>query len=287
MRQANWTSLGIIVTLLACMVHRLASSKRDTKNASAVSCRHMMVLPWKHMSVLPTSWAISRTSHEKGSFRIRSSVLLWYRWISPRATVPGRYLLVFLTFPAFRNSFHGALLPMAGWSFLQAGSSPGADGPDSAAIWTNCWVSDDDSDWPTASSLLTPSTHLVISSSTCATSLMGEELLAGEGWCTGEGGHFSVTSSFLTHLASCLPPLLSPLFSSSCLAWLARRARSFFVLSTVLPSLSFFGVVFVLTMLFKKWKEKVVAKGNNYQEIQFEKQRKESRKLALNSKIIW
>ena len=183
-------SLGIIVTLFACMAHRLASSKRDTKNASAASCRHMMVLPWKCMSILPTSWAISRTSHEKGSFQIRSSVLFWYRQISWRATVPGQYFLVFLTFPAFRNSFHGALPPMAGWSFLWAGSPPNTDGLASAAIWANCWVGDDDGDRPTASSLLASSTRFVISSSTCTTSLVGEELLAGEGWCTGEGGCF-------------------------------------------------------------------------------------------------
>ena len=60
------------------MVHRLASSKRDTKNASAASCRHMMVLPWKCRSLLPTSWAISQTSREKGIFQMRSSVLFWY-----------------------------------------------------------------------------------------------------------------------------------------------------------------------------------------------------------------
>ena len=36
--------------------------------------------------------------------------------------MPGRYFLVFLTFSAFRNSFHGALPPTIGQSFLQAGS---------------------------------------------------------------------------------------------------------------------------------------------------------------------
>ena len=166
--------------------------------------------------------------------------------------MPGQYLLVFLTFPAFRNSFHRALPPMVGQSFLRAGSSPEADGLASSAIWTNCRVGDDDGDRPTASSLLISSTHPVISSSICATSLVGEELLTGEGWCTGEGGCFMVTSSFLAHLASCLLLLLSPLISSSCLAWLARQAHSFLVLSTVLPSLSFFCVVLVLSILFKK-----------------------------------
>ena len=253
MRRANWTSLGIIVTLLVCMAHRLVSSKRDTKYASAASCRHMMALPWKCISVFPTSWAISRTSRENGSFRIRSSVLFWYRQISRRATVPGRYLLGLLTFPAFRNSFRGALPPTVGQSFLRAGSSPEADGLASAAIWTNCQVGDDDGDQPASASLFASSTHPNTPSITCATSLVGEELLAGEGWCTGEGGHFSFTSSFLACLASHLPHLLSLPVSSSCPA---RWARSSLILSTVLPSLSFLGVILVLAILFEKWKEK-------------------------------
>ena len=139
-------SLGIIVTLLVCMAQRLASSMRPTKNASAASCRHMMALPWKCRSVLPTAWAISQTSHEKGSFLIRSSVLFWNCQISQRATVPVRYFLVFFTFPALRNSFWGALPPMVRQSFLLTGSSPKTDGPASAAIWANCWVGDDDGD---------------------------------------------------------------------------------------------------------------------------------------------
>ena len=181
MQWANWTSLGIIVTLFAWMAHRLASSKRDTKNASAASCRHMMVLPWKHRSLLPTAWAISQTSHEKGSFWIKSSVLFWHCQILRRATVPGQYFLGFFTCPAFRNSFHGALPLTVGWSFHQAGSSPKADGLASAAIWANCQVSDDDSDHPTSSSCPASSTCFTISSNVCTTSLMGEDLLAGEG----------------------------------------------------------------------------------------------------------
>ena len=127
-------SLGIIVTHFTCMVQRLVSSMRPTKYASAASCRHIMVLPWKHRSYFPTSRAISQTSCEKGSFLVRSSVLFWNHQISQRATVPGWYFLVFLTLPAWRNSFWGALPPMVGWSFLQTGSSHEADGPASAAI---------------------------------------------------------------------------------------------------------------------------------------------------------
>ena len=222
---ANWMSLGIIVTLLACMAQRLVSSMRLTKNASAASCKHIMALPWRHISVLPTAWAISWTSCEKGSFLMRSSVLFWNCWISRRATVPGQYLLVFFTFPALRNSFQGALPPMVGQSFLLAGSSPKTDGLASAAIWANCWVGGDDGDWPTSSSHLASSTHLSASSTIFSTSLMGEGFLAGEGWCTGEGG---------------LLPFLA-IFSHSAL-----------VLSTVLPSLYFFSVSFILAILSKK-----------------------------------
>ena len=190
-------SLGIIVTHFACMVQRLVSSMRPTKYASAASCRHIMVLPWKCRSYLPTSRAISWTSREKGSFLIRNSVLFWNCQISQRATVPGQYFLVFLTLPAQRNSFWGALPPMVGWSFLQTGSSPKADGPASAAIWANCWVGDDDSDLPTSSSHLASSTCLSASSNIFSTSLKGEGFLAGDGWCTGEGGLLPLAASSL------------------------------------------------------------------------------------------
>ena len=196
MQQANWISLGIIVTLLACMVQRLVSSMRPTKNAYAASCRHIMALPWKHISVLPTAWAISQTSHEKGSFLIRSSVLFWNCQISWRATVPGWYFLVFFTFPALRNSFWGALPPMVGQSFLFTGSSPETDGLASAAIWASCQVGNDDGDWPTSSSHLASSTCLSASSTIFSTSLTGEGFLAGEGWCTGEGASFLSLQSF-------------------------------------------------------------------------------------------
>ena len=139
-------SLGIIVTLLVCMVQWVASSMRETKNASAASCKHIMALPWKHRSVSSTAWAMSQTSCEKGSFLMRSSVLFWNCWISQRATVPGWYFLIFFTFPALRNSIWGALPPTVGQSFPSAGSSPETDGPASEAMWANCQVGNDDGD---------------------------------------------------------------------------------------------------------------------------------------------
>ena len=183
-------SLGIIVTHFACMGQRLASSMRLTKYASTASCRHIMVLPWKCKSYLPTSRAISWTSCEKGSFLIRSLVFFWNCQISQRATVPSQYFLVFLTLPAWRNSFQGALPPTVGWSFLLTGSSPKADGPASTAIWANCQVGNDDSDLPPSSSHLASSTCPSASSIVFSTSLAGEGFLAGDGWCTGEGASF-------------------------------------------------------------------------------------------------
>ena len=147
------------------MAQRLVSSMRPTTYASAATCRHMMVLPWKHKSYLPPFRAISWTNPEKGSFLIRSSVLFWNCQISQRATVPGQYFLVFLTFPAWRKSLQGVLPPTVGQSFLLTGFSlPKADGPTSAAIWANCWVSNNDEDLPTSSSLLASSTHFSASS---------------------------------------------------------------------------------------------------------------------------
>ena len=162
MQQDNWMSLGIIVTLFACMAQRLASFMRPTTYASTASCRHIMALPWKCKSYLPTSSAILWTNHEKGSFLMRSSVLFSNCQISRRATVPGWCLLVFLTFPAWRNSFQGPLPPTVGWSFLLTGSSlPEADGPASAAIWANCWVGNDNGIFPhPPASLLPPPASL-------------------------------------------------------------------------------------------------------------------------------
>ena len=62
---------------------------------------------WNRRSDLK-SWAISRTSRWKGSFRIKSSVDFWYRRISRRATVPGLYLWGFLTPPVLGALFRAA-----------------------------------------------------------------------------------------------------------------------------------------------------------------------------------
>ena len=206
MWQANWMSLGIIVTLLACMAQRLASSMGPTIYASAASCRHMIALPWKCRSYLPTSRVILQTSCEKGSFWIRSSVLFWNHQISWRATVPDWYFPVFLTFPAWRNSFQGALPPMVGQNFLLTGSSlPDIDGPASVAIWANCWVSNNEGDLPTLSSCSASAIWHMISSSCRGASL------AGVGGAPVTRAYFLVSTLVTAHVHSiCDSPPLFP-----------------------------------------------------------------------------
>ena len=100
----------------------------------------------------------------------------------------------------------------------------------SAAIWANCWVGNNNGDLPKSSSCLASSTHLSASSTVFSTSLVGEGFLAGEGWCTGEEG-------------------LLPFF--------ANFALSSLVQSTFLPSLSFFGISFVLAIAVEINKKKL------------------------------
>ena len=122
---------------------------RPTIYASAASCRHIIVLPLKCKSYLSTSRAISCTNHEKGSFQI-SSVVFWNCQMSQRATVPGQYFLIFFNFQPGGIPSGGALPPTVRWSFCLAGSSlPDIDSPASAAIWANCWVSNNKGDLPT------------------------------------------------------------------------------------------------------------------------------------------
>ena len=174
MQWANWKSLGIIVTLFVWMAQRLVSSMKPTLYASAASSRHIIALPWKCKSYFPTSRAILQTNHMKGSFQMRSSVLFWNHQISQRATMPGQYFLVFLTLPAWRNSFWGSLPPTVGWSFLLTGSSsPNLDGLASTAIWANCWVGNNEGDLPTPLSCSASKIHLIMSSTCGGASLAG------------------------------------------------------------------------------------------------------------------
>ncbi len=72
--RANCISLGIIVTLLAWIAHKLVSSNKETIKASLASCKAMMALLWNRRSDL-YSWAISLTNLWNGSFLLCVFVL--------------------------------------------------------------------------------------------------------------------------------------------------------------------------------------------------------------------
>ena len=73
-RLASRMSFGMMVTRLAWMAHRLASSNNLTMYSSVASWRHSITADWNHRSVLK-SWAISLTNLWKGNFRMSSAVL--------------------------------------------------------------------------------------------------------------------------------------------------------------------------------------------------------------------
>ena len=104
---ASSMSFGMMVTRLAWMAHRLASSNSLTRYASTTSWRHSIAADWNRRSVLK-SWAISLTNLWKGNFRMSSAEVFWKWQMSCRATVPALYLLGFTCLPCI----------LASWIFL-------------------------------------------------------------------------------------------------------------------------------------------------------------------------
>jgi len=78
----------MIVTRFAWIAHKLVSSNKLTKYASAASCSARSAVLWNLRSFL-NPWAISRTNRWNGSFRMSRSVDFWYFLICRKATVPG------------------------------------------------------------------------------------------------------------------------------------------------------------------------------------------------------
>ena len=62
MRRASWMSRGMMVTLFACMVQRLASSNSPTRCASAASCSAIMASACQRYSRRKKYVCTSRTS---------------------------------------------------------------------------------------------------------------------------------------------------------------------------------------------------------------------------------
>ena len=103
MHLANWISFGMMVTHLACTKDKFDCSKIPTRSASPAFCNAFTAIPLKCRSGL-FSCTISLTNLWKGSHLIKSSVLVWYFFISHNAFIP---LLCFfiscpcITFPFF------------------------------------------------------------------------------------------------------------------------------------------------------------------------------------------
>ena len=95
---ARKMSFGMMVTRLAWMAHRLASSKNLTRYASATSWRHNIAADWNRRSVLK-SWVISLTNLWKGNFQMSSAEVFWKWQMSCRATVPALYRWGFTCLP--------------------------------------------------------------------------------------------------------------------------------------------------------------------------------------------
>ena len=96
----NEISFGWMVTRLPWIAISFTCSNIRTRKSSEASWRAKRAVDWKRNRwVGNMSWTISFTRRWKGSFRMRSSWLLWYFRISRRATVPGRNRLGFLTPP--------------------------------------------------------------------------------------------------------------------------------------------------------------------------------------------
>ncbi len=89
--KASRMSRGIIVTLLACIAQRFASSKRPTRYASTVDCSASRA-SLANRSSPTTSRTISRTTRPKGNFGMRRFVSRWSRFISLITREPGRCL---------------------------------------------------------------------------------------------------------------------------------------------------------------------------------------------------
>ena len=86
--RANCISFGIIVTRLACMAHKLVSSKRPIRCASAASCKARIADACQLYVCRARPCWISLTNRANGSRRMSKSVLFWYCRISRSARSP-------------------------------------------------------------------------------------------------------------------------------------------------------------------------------------------------------
>lgn len=138
-RFARCISLGMMVTRLVWVAHKLESSKSPPMYVSFTCFLQCHERGRLETAVGLKLFVISRITRWKGIFPMRSSEVFWQRRISRRATVPGRY----------RSGF---LIPLvAGASFLTATAGNRCTGTfppvDFRALFLTRGISDE-SDWP-------------------------------------------------------------------------------------------------------------------------------------------
>ena len=120
----NKMSLGLMVTRLPWIAHRLTFSNIVTRNASEASCRARMAVLWKR-SVLSIFWATSLTKRWKGSFLIKSSVNFWYFRIW-RTSLGSKYNGAFETVNVcFENQMWCFKSPIIFWYLVMMGGTSG------------------------------------------------------------------------------------------------------------------------------------------------------------------
>ena len=93
--------LALLSLSLHGIVHKLDCLKRPTRNAPPTSCNTIIAELWNLNSAC-IFWAISLTTHWKGSHLIRKSMLVWYFFISLNALTP--LFTLFILFPSSLSS---------------------------------------------------------------------------------------------------------------------------------------------------------------------------------------
>ena len=71
---ASWMSLGIMVKCLACITHKLVSSRSPVRSHLVASCNAWTACPWKCKSCTLYACAILQTRYTKGHLQMRGSV---------------------------------------------------------------------------------------------------------------------------------------------------------------------------------------------------------------------
>ena len=109
---AKCMSLGIFVTSLVCIMHKLVSLNNQTKYDSMASWNARTTTTWM-WNQLYSFCKISLMSLQKAILGIKSSEDFWHFWISFNALVPGWKHLIFIFLSCITNC--GIFSTVDGW----------------------------------------------------------------------------------------------------------------------------------------------------------------------------